>query len=32
VMPGDLTRRAFLRFGAIGAVAGISCAWEARNL
>jgi predicted amidohydrolase YtcJ len=31
-MPGDLTRRAFLRFGAIGAVAGLSYAWDARNV
>jgi hypothetical protein len=31
-MPGDLTRRAFLRFGAIGAVAGLSYAWDARTL
>jgi hypothetical protein len=31
-MPGDLTRGAFLRFGAMGAVAGLSSAWDARNL
>jgi predicted amidohydrolase YtcJ len=31
-MPGDLTRRAFLRFGVVGAVAGLSYAWDARNL
>ncbi len=31
-MPRDLTRRDFLRFGAMGAVAGLSSPWDARNL
>ena len=31
-MPGDLTRREFLGFGAIGAVAGLAYAWDARDL